>query len=137
MPKGFVPTGGSGWEPVGPHFDGPWVRSAREIDEMWEIVNALVEAIAAAGDRSPAELSYAERYTLGMRAAARWTVGLTARIPPSGEELPPDRRRAVAERVLADLLSVEGRLPGDPAAGVHAWLAWLTGAVDELVFIPL
>jgi hypothetical protein len=129
-----VPIGGSASQPSGPHFDGPWVRSADEIGQMWQVLTDLMDRIAAPGNRTAAQLSYGERYTVGVRAAARWTVGLTARTPLTGRDLP-----AEPQRIAAELLAAE---PGDAHAGacadgVRAWLDWLIDPGAELVLMPL
>ena len=130
----FTPMGGgAGSGPVEPRFDGPWVRSSQEIEQMLGAVRALVDAIAAKPNRSASEVSYAERYTLGVRAAARWTVGLTARTPLSGQEVPSDPGKIGAELLAAE----RGVGAGGPSDGVRAWLEWLTGATDGLVLMEL
>jgi hypothetical protein len=114
-----------------------WVRTPEEIAEKLDILGTLLEQMTMRGDRTADDLSYGERYTLGLRAAARWTLAETSLSPlTSGTDTPtPDRvadEMAIAEFVIAT------RKPGhDLAAGVLAWLRWMLGQTDQLVFSAL
>jgi len=140
-------TGGAGALPARrtgaplPRFAGPWARSAEEVGDCWRVLGGLVSrfarGVAADPGRPAEELSYGERYLLGAHAAARWTLGLTTRAPLTGQEAVPDEHRIAIELAYADgCLAARGVL-GDPAAGVRAWLAWLTGRADTMVFHAL
>jgi hypothetical protein len=130
-PVEFLPIG------EGPRFSGPWVRSAREIEENWRVLGVLVDQILARPDRAFGDFSYGERYTLGVRAAARWSLGLEVKAPLTAEPAPVDGANLVAELAVAEYLA-DGDTPASgPAAGVWAWLAWLTGSADRMVFLAL
>lgn len=124
-----------------PRFDGPWARSGQEVRDCWGVLGGLIgafaEGLAADPGRMTSELSYGERYTLGAHAAARWTLGLTPRAPLTAQEAVPDVHRVAIELAYADgCLTAEGPLQ-DPAAGVRAWLAWLTGQAERMVLHAL
>lgn len=120
--------------------DGPtgqWARSPGEIEANLGIIGVLVDGIAASPDRTAEDLNYGERYTLGLRAAARWSLGISGRTPLTGDDVEPDPGRVVTELAVAEYLIAHGSEGCEPAAGVRAWLTWLTGETDHLVFKSL
>jgi hypothetical protein len=117
-----------------PRSAGPWSRSTGEIEGAWAVLGALVSILTARPERAAAQLSDEERYLLGMRAAARWTLGLTALTPLTGAPEKPTSARAVVELRAADPTTSGGAAV---AAGCRGWLGWLLGEVDDLVFPAL
>lgn len=112
-----------------------WVPSDGEIRDNLGILGELLDGMTSRGDRAYSELSYGERYTLGLRAAAQWSAGLSANSPLTGDEVPLDAEHVASELALAEFLAGSDLPSKAPAAGVLAWLAWLTGRVDRLVFL--
>lgn len=112
-----------------------WVRSRQEIEDNLDILGALVDGMKASPDRTAADLTYAERYTLGIRAAARWSLGVVDQAPLTGVDAPADVERVAGEIAVADFLVAGGGAASGPAAGVRAWLTWLTGASPRLEFM--
>jgi hypothetical protein len=131
----MMPVGSTSSE--GARLARRWVPSERDIATNLEVLGGLLEQMTAGGGREYHDLSYAERYTLGLRAAAQWSAGLSPNSPLTGEAVPLDAEHLASELALAELLA-DGDLPSKaPAAGVRAWLSWLTGRADRLVFLDL
>ena len=129
-PMEFTPvTGNAG--------GGRWPRSAAEIEGALEVLGVLLDAMADTPNRSARDLSPAERYTLGIRAAAYWTLGLSDRDPLSGEEYPLTDERLTTTLAVADHLVTAHAPAEDLAAGVRAWLTWITGNTERLAFRAL
>jgi hypothetical protein len=96
--------------------------------------------IAARGGRTVDQLTPQEHYTLGVRAAAQWTTGQVAAAPLADEDLPPELASVVHVMALAESLINGDGVPDQVAAlagGVRAWLVWLIGAADRMVFSTL
>ena len=129
-PVAFTPVGGSG-------PGSPWVRARSEIEEQINILGALLSEMVTKGDREAGELSYGERYTVGVRAAAQWSLGETRSAPLMGSSLPPTAGALESELALAEHLVTSCGPGHDLAAGVRAWLTWMTGEADRMVFMAL
>jgi hypothetical protein len=115
----------------------PWARTRGEIEQMTGVLSALVATVSENTGRTVEELTRGERYTLGVRAAARWTTGLSDVTPLTGRELPTSRELAETELGVADFLTHADGPVRDGAAGVYAWLRWLLGHCDRMVFLAL
>ena len=115
----------------------PWARTRVEIEQMTSVLDALVTAISENPDRTVDELTSAERYTLGVRAAARWTTGLSSLTPLTSRELPVSPDLAETELAIAVYLAHADGPVADAAAGVCTWLGWLLGHAAELPFRAL
>lgn len=121
--------------PAGPVFgraDGLWARPPVEVEHAWRQVSVLIDRVAAGRHREFEELSPAERYTAGVVLAAGWCIGVRSRSPLTGA-----RGVVTPERVTSELAAAEAMVavqdPGwEAAAGVRAWLLWITGASDNL-----
>jgi hypothetical protein len=117
--------------------DWPWAHTSGEIEQMTSVLRALVATISENTGRTVDDLTSGERYTLGVRAAARWTTGLSDVTPLTGRELPTSRELAETELAVADYLTRAGGPVSDGAAGVRAWLDWLLGHRHRMVFLAL
>ena len=133
-PVEITPMGGGGQPGT------PWARSPREIDETYGVVAVQMEQIAARPQRNIVELSPGEHYAIGIRAAALWTKGELSLAPLTGDDVPADIGAAVKVLAVAEHLMTAESTPGQVsalAAGVRAWLLWLVGADDRMVFRAL
>lgn len=118
----------------------PWARSPAEIDETYALLAVQMQQIAARPVRTVEQLNPGEHYALGVRAAARWTMDAVATAPLTDEELPPDVDSAATVLALAEYLMASEGTPDQVyalAGGVKAWLVWLVGAEDRMVFRSL
>lgn len=114
----------------------PWPRTPQELDREWGRVVELVAEMTSGPARRASELSPGERYVMGVRAAARWTLGDSSRTPTSGRELEMSGAQIRAELALAERV-VDRRAAGWAyASGVLEWLLWVTGAREELPPYP-
>ena len=102
-----------------------WSRSAQEIDAEAARLAVQTAQIAARKHQDLDELTTAEHYTLGVRAASRWTTGRTAAAPLLDQARPADVDTVVQVMALADDLMTHDDTP-EPvaalAAGIRAWL---------------
>jgi hypothetical protein len=118
--------------PPGP-AELPWARSPQEIEGLLHRLDLMVTQIAARPGRTAADLSPGEHYAIGVRAAAQWTTGRSAKAPLTEVELTPDVDALAHVLALADYLLSDPDAPDQAAAragGVRAWLTWLIGAED-------
>jgi hypothetical protein len=132
-PVETTPAGGVPWR-------SPWARSPHEVDEALGLLGAQLEQIAARPGRSVGDLTPGEHYALGVRAASLWTTGRAPTAPLTDDTLPPDIDSVVKVMALAEYLMNGERTPDQVAAlagGVRAWLVWLIGAEQRLVFRAL
>ncbi len=107
---------------------------------MYAVVAGQMAQIAARPNRTVEQLTPAEHYAIGVRAAARWAMGLLPTSPLTDDDLPPDAGSAVQVLALADYLITSDGVPDQSvalAAGVRAWLVWLIGVEDRVVFRAL
>lgn len=121
----------------GPVFgpaDGLWHRSQAEVAHAWRVVSGLLDRVMAAGPRDFEDLSPAERYTAGVVFAAGWCLGVRPLAPLSGRRVPASAAQVTAELALAEVMTAAQGPGWESAAGVHAWLSWITGSSDRMVF---
>jgi hypothetical protein len=119
----------------------PWVRTGPELDREWARMMAAVAALGFGGERGPgvverqyAALDGAGRAVLGVFSAARWSVGEVNRTPITERYAPVTGSSLTRELNTAErcsLLRVEGAAY---ATGVLAWLMWMTGERDTVVY---
>jgi hypothetical protein len=82
-------------------------------------------------------LSPGERYAVGVGLAGRWSLKLQTTSPLTGDEAPVSAASVARELSVAEVLVTAQRPDWEAAAGVQAWLSWLTGAAERMVFRPL
>lgn len=129
-PVEFIPIDGQG-------PGSPWVRSPQEIEDQVGILGALLYEMVSKGDREVDQLSYGERYAIGVRAAAQWTLGESEVSPLTAQTAAPSAGRVGSELDAASWLVANRGTGHEMAAGVRAWLAWMTGKTDRMVFMAL
>lgn len=112
----------------------PWPRSAAELDREWVRLRRRLTRMTQQPGRAASELNGAERFTLGVRAAARWTSGEIAMAPTTGLDAPVTGAQLRAELAAAEQVMVARESGWEYATGIVFWLLWVTGANEELTY---
>jgi hypothetical protein len=111
----------------------PWVRTEAELAREWARLTARLVAVTGGRGRAVAEMDGAERALLGVRAAARWTLGETACAPMSRDRVLVTGASIRGELAEAERVMEERGSRWPYATGVLYWLLWITGATPEMV----
>jgi hypothetical protein len=118
------------------NMDGRW---APTWDAFEEQIGRLLKAdleLMAAGERPPEQLSARELFAIGAWQAMEWTLGQRPKPPMwQGPPMPVcyDIIGLVAEGAER---AAQGSVLPAYAAGVLAWLRWITGQAPEIVYPP-
>ncbi len=118
------------------NVDGPWpLRSRADFGVQLDQLAIRLRLVAAGGvHRGGDELSVGEQFTIGVKDAAAWTLGISSKAPfVPGVTVVSDSALGarVADAQLMVSLGAEARYY---AAGVRAWLFWLTGVVESVEY---
>jgi hypothetical protein len=112
----------------------PWPRTPDDVAREWARLEARYARITVVGRRTMADLSSAERFVVGVRAAARWTRGEVEKSPVCLVGAPLTGQGVRDELDAAEaLMEARGR-HWEYATGVLHWLLWVTGASEDLPY---
>ncbi|MEJ2579700.1 MAG: hypothetical protein P8Z68_11510 [Kineosporiaceae bacterium] len=122
------------------NVDGPWShRSQADLaGELVRLTRYTARVRTPGLDCAPESLSPVEAFVHGAAAAAMWTVGLTSRAPIGTRPLALSNKTITEQREAAGRRAdAPGRARANVAAGVAAWLDWLTGKRPEMDYPAL
>jgi hypothetical protein len=119
------------------NVDGRWAPSWAAFDVELDRLDAARQAVIDVGERPVEALSAGEQFVFGVWAASQWTFGQSDK-PPIGSA----PGALVCNDVIALVIGAAGRVIAGPgmaqgfAAGVRAWLLWITGQAAAIVYPP-
>jgi hypothetical protein len=116
------------------NVDGPWLARCREefAVELSRLAGQLLEFQAWGQEERMDDLSEREKYVLGVKDAAKWTLGVSRKAP-----FRPGKTAVSNAQVAETVDSAQAVSRLNPhfrpyAEGVKAWLFWLTGTDGAL-----
>lgn len=137
------PGGGGGGRAVvfDANRDGPWPRTRRQLiakaNTLHEVMGEVRQVEAARGPDAP--VLPAVEYAYGVASAAYWTLGVLPRTPIGLMDEPVTDAMVRQQASLADGTGRDGLAHGEIVwasycAGVLAWLSWLVGAENDILW---
>jgi hypothetical protein len=113
----------------------PWIRTGEELDHEWNRLSRHATLLPARQDVGDDGLTGGLKALLGVLGTARWCLGRDSMTPIS------DRRALVtgaaikAELARAEAVMNSRQGSWEYATGVVMWLLWVTGAVEETIYL--
>jgi hypothetical protein len=117
--------------------DGPWPRRSDELaQECRRLTEQGTRMRRAAPDGPGGGRTPGEQFVAGARDAMQWTLGERAHAPLRGDLTVVNDANVGQVATLAQRLARTDTTAAAYAAGIAAWLDWLTGDGNHVTYPP-